>query len=119
MFIKNETTFDMIESNNGGRAFARNIIRIIKDKDKRSFVRWFHQSKNKKARILTQSSTVQKYVLFPEDWKAKWPVFYEAVTNYQKEGKNKHDDAPDTLTGLVEKTGKRQMSVPSESIPGL
>ena len=113
MLIKNETTFDMIESNNGGRAFARNVIRIIKDRGFRSFIRWFHQSKNKKARILTQSSTVQKYVLMPEDWKQKWPVFYEAVTNYQKEGKNKHDDAPDTLTGLVEKTGKRQMSVGS------
>lgn len=111
MLMRNETTFDMIESNNGGRGFARNIIRIIKDKDKRSNVRWFHQSKNKKARILTQSTTVQKYILFPEGWKDKWPVFYESVINYQKEGKNSHDDAPDTLTGLIEKTGDKSMSV--------
>ena len=107
MLMRNETTYDMIESNNGGRAFARNVIKIIKDKDKRPYVKWFHQSKNKIARILTQSSTVQKYVLFPEGWKDKWPLFYNAVINYQKTGKNKHDDAPDTLTGLVEKTGKR------------
>ncbi len=111
MLIRNESTFDMVESNNGGRAFARNLIRIIKDKGKRSFIRWFHQSKNKIARILTQASTVQKYVLFPEGWQNKWPVFYDAVINYQKEGKNKHDDAPDTLTGLVEKTGNKDMSV--------
>ena len=111
MLIRNESTFDMVESNNGGRAFARNLIRIIKDRGSRSFIRWFHQSKNKIARILTQSSTVQKYVLFPEGWKNKWPVFYDAVINYQKEGKNKHDDAPDTLTGLVEKTGNKDMSV--------
>ena len=104
MLMTNETTFDMIESNNGGRAFARNVIRIITDKGKRSYVKWFHQSKNKVARILTQASTVQKYVLFPEGWVDKWPAFYDAVINYQKEGKNKHDDAPDTLTGLVEKT---------------
>ena len=107
MFMNNETTLDYIESNNGGRAFARNVIRIIKDKGKRSYVKWFHQSKNKIARILTQSSTVQKYVLFPEGWADKWPAFYDAVINYQKEGKNKHDDAPDTLTGLVEKTANR------------
>jgi predicted phage terminase large subunit-like protein len=113
MLIRNESTFDVIESNNGGRAFARNVIRIIKEKGHRSFIRWFHQSKNKIARILTQSSTVQKYVLFPEDWKSKWPVFYNAVINYQKEGKNKHDDAPDTLTGLVEKTGNKSMSAAS------
>ena len=104
MFIRNETSFDMIESNNGGRAFARNVIRIITDQSKRSYVKWFHQSKNKKARILTQASTVQKYVLFPEGWADKWPAFYDAIINYQKEGKNKHDDAPDTITGLVEKT---------------
>ena len=113
MFIRNETTFDMIESNNGGRAFARNVKRIIKEKDEREHVRWFHQSKNKKARILTQSTTVQKYILFPEGWGDKWPGFYAAVTNYQKEGKNEHDDAPDTLTGLVEKTGSKDMSVGS------
>ena len=104
MLMTNETTFDMIESNNGGRAFARNVIRIITDKSKRSYVKWFHQSKNKVARILTQASTVQKYVLFPEGWADKWPDFYNAIIDYQKEGKNKHDDAPDTLTGLVEKT---------------
>jgi predicted phage terminase large subunit-like protein len=107
MLIKNDTTLDVVESNNGGRAFARNIIRIIRDQGKRSYVKWFHQSKNKNARILTQSSTVQKYVLMPEGWKDKWPKFYDALTNYQKEGKNKHDDAPDTITGLVEKTGNR------------
>jgi len=104
MFIQNETTFDMIESNNGGRAFARNVTRIIKEKKVRSHVKWFHQSKNKVARILTQASTVQKYVLFPEGWADKWPAFYESLTNYQKEGKNKHDDAEDCITGLVEKT---------------
>ena len=111
MFVRNETTFDMVESNAGGRAFARNVIRIIKEKGKRSFVRWFHQSENKRSRILTHNTTVQKYVLFPEGWNDKWPEFYSAVINYQKEGKNEHDDAPDTLTGLVEKTGSRSMSV--------
>ena len=74
------------------------------------------QSKNKKARILTQSTTVQKYVLFPEGWGDKWPGFYRAVADYQKEGKNEHDDAPDTLTGLVEKTGNKDMSVGSVPI---
>ena len=104
MLMRNKTTLDIVESNNGGRAFARNVIRIIQDHKERSYVKWFHQSKNKTARILTQSSTVQKYILFPEGWHDKYPAFYEAVINYQKEGKNKHDDAPDTLTGLVEKT---------------
>ncbi|MBJ0803824.1 hypothetical protein JFE10_15860, partial [Enterococcus faecalis] len=31
-----------------------------------------------------------------------WPEFYEAMTTYQREGKNRHDDAPDAVTGIVE-----------------
>ena len=39
---------------------------------------------------------------FPEGWHEKWPQFYKDITSYQREGKNKHDDAPDALTGLAE-----------------
>lgn len=108
-----------IESNNGGRAFARNIIRMLREKGIRSHITWFHQSKNKKARILTNAPLCQEYILFPEDWNIKWAMVYNALMNYQKEGKNKHDDAPDALTGLVEKFLNRKMSVPSMPIPGI
>jgi predicted phage terminase large subunit-like protein len=37
------------------------------------------------------------------NWKDRWPDFHEAIIGFQREGKNKHDDAPDALTGLVEK----------------
>lgn len=94
-----------IESNNGGRAFARNTQRIANERGYRASIRWFHQSANKQARILTNAAVVQQYVLFPEGWAVKWPEFYNALMTYQKEGKNKHDDAPDALTGLVEKFG--------------
>lgn len=94
-----------IESNNGGRAFARNIQRIANKRGYRASIRWFHQSANKQSRILTNGAVVQQYVLFPEGWAVKWPEFYNAIMTYQKEGKNKHDDAPDALTGLVERFG--------------
>jgi predicted phage terminase large subunit-like protein len=102
--IKNDKTLNMmIESNNGGRAFARNIMRILSDKRINCNVQWFHQSKNKRARILTNASIVQACLIFPENWGIRWPSFYAAMMDYQKEGKNKHDDAPDTATGIVEK----------------
>jgi len=100
-----KTQESVIESNNGGRAFARNIQRIANERGYRTSIRWFHQSANKQARILTNAAVVQQYVLFPEGWAVKWPEFYNALMTYQKEGKNKHDDAPDALTGLVEKFG--------------
>ena len=95
-----------IESNNGGRGFARNVQRIIMSKFKtcRTVVSWFHQTKNKKARILSASAWVQQNVYFPVNWRDKWPEFYSAIISYQKEGKNKHDDAPDCLTGLYDKS---------------
>ena len=93
-----------IESNNGGRAFARNIERITRDKGNyKTVVKWFHQSGNKIARILSNSAWVNANIYMPVDWKNKWSEFAKDIISYQKEGKNKHDDGPDALTGVAEK----------------
>lgn len=93
-----------IESNNGGRAFARNIERITRDKGNyKTVVKWFHQSGNKIARILSNSAWVNNNIYMPVDWKNKWSEFAKDIISYQKEGKNKHDDGPDALTGVAEK----------------
>lgn len=93
-----------IESNNGGRAFARNIERITRDKGNyKTVVKWFHQSGNKIARILSNSAWVNANIYMPVDWKNRWPEFAKDIISYQKEGKNKHDDGPDALTGIAEK----------------
>ena len=93
-----------IESNNGGRGFARNVDRILgQDFDTNiTDVAWFHQSKNKMARILSNSAWVQKHIYFPVNWKDRWPLFYHHVTTFLKEGKNQPDDAQDCLTGIAE-----------------
>ena len=97
-----------IESNNGGRAFARNIERITRDKGNyKTIVKWFHQSGNKIARILSNSAWVNANIYMPVDWKNKWSGFAKDIISYQKEGKNKHDDGPDALTGVAEKTINR------------
>ena len=94
-----------IESNNGGRAFARNVERICRDvlNNKKTIVNWFFQSKNKEARIKNESSTVQNTIVYPEDWAIRWPEFYDSMTTYMASGKNEADDAQDTITGVVEK----------------
>lgn len=93
----------LVESNNGGRGFARNVIRILKDWGwKITRVTWFHQSRNKKARILSNATNVCEQVIMPEDWDKRWPEFHNHVITYQRKGKNEHDDAEDCLTGVVE-----------------
>nr|DAI43559.1 MAG TPA: Terminase [Caudoviricetes sp.] len=97
-----------IESNNGGRAFARNVERITRDKENyKTVVKWFHQSGNKIARILSNSAWVNNNIYMPVEWKNKWPEFAKDIISYQKEGKNKHDDGPDALTGVAEKMANR------------
>ena len=106
MLFDDQVNVADIESNNGGRSFARTIERILKEKynSNKTRVKWFYQSKNKKARILSNSTWVMDHVYFPVNWKDKWTEFYKDLSKYQKEGKNKHDDAEDGLTGIAEKT---------------
>lgn len=97
-----------IESNNGGRGFARAVEKYLLEKYNSNCckVRWFHQTQNKRARILSNATWVMEHIYFPVNWADRWPEFYKAITTYQKEGKNKHDDAPDVLTGIAEKCNK-------------
>ncbi|MEK4513609.1 phage terminase large subunit [Paenibacillus sp. FSL K6-2524] len=95
---------ERIESNSGGRSFARNVKRILETelKSNRTDVSWFHQSKNKVARITSNATWVMQHIYYPVNWRDRWPDYYKAMTSYQREGKNAHDDAPDATTGVAE-----------------
>jgi len=96
-----------IESNNGGRGFSRQVERLLlqNHNSNKTILNPFHQSKNKQARILSNATWVMDHIYYPSNWKDRWPEYYEAMSKYQKEGKNKHDDAPDATTGIAEKIG--------------
>lgn len=105
MINKNGTKQSRVESNNGGRGFAR----AVKGKVESCSIEWFHQSGNKESRILTNASLVNSNILFPLDWQRRFPEFYSHITNYKKLfAANKHDDAPDTLTGIIETEFERR-----------
>lgn len=93
-----------IESNNGGRGFARNVERLTQDsyQNRYTVFNWFHQSQNKQARILTNTTWAIEHIYFPENWRHRWSELYQNLMSYQREGKNAHDDAADALTGVVE-----------------
>lgn len=99
-----EVNRSRIESNNGGSGFARNVKRISEEqlKNFKTVIKWFHQSKNKKARIISNATWVMEHVLYPSNWRHKWPEYYTAMLRYQRDGENKHDDAPDCTTGVAE-----------------
>jgi len=97
----------MIESNAGGRGFARNVERILRseyrEKGKGIHINWFHQSENKNARINAESHTVMQHIYMPANWEKLWPLYHGMMTRYMKEGNNEFDDAPDATTGLAER----------------
>lgn len=100
MLDRNRVRIALIESNNGGRGFARAVARNCLGK---CVVKCFHQSNSKQARVLTNSSTVNSMILMPKGWQARWPEFAAEITGFRRLfSANKHDDAVDTLTGIVE-----------------
>ena len=106
MLARNHVLDALIESNNGGRGFARNVKRLLRT-DFHNFkcaVNTFTQTQNKASRIFTNSACVMNDIVFPVDWEQRWPKFYQAITSYRKDNKRKsqHDDAPDALTGVYE-----------------
>lgn len=113
MLFENEVNVADIESNNGGRGFARSVERILKEVfgSNKTRIKWFHQSKNKIARILSNATWVMDHVYYPINWRDRWPEYYKAMTTYQREGKNKNDDGPDATTGIAESIDKKKWLV--------
>lgn len=103
MLTKDNVGNANIESNNGGRGFARNVQKELKQlKNTHTKVNWFHQGENKIARILSNSTGVMNNIYFPINWEDKWPEFAKHLKHYVRTGKNEHDDAEDCLTGVYE-----------------
>lgn len=97
-----------IESNNGGRGFARNVERNLRLLGNRTTsITTFTQTANKQVRIFSHSAEVCNMVYMPRGWEMLFPAFASAILSFRKEGRNIHDDAPDALTGVVESITKK------------
>ncbi|MFR9651428.1 MAG: phage terminase large subunit [Rikenellaceae bacterium] len=100
MFESNDTTRAVIESNNGGRGFARAIQKLAP----RVRVEWFHQSGNKQARILSNSATVLHRLRMPSGWREVWSDLYTHLVTYKRNfSANRWHDAADVITGVIER----------------
>lgn len=107
MLCKHQVQECYVESNNGGRGFQRAVERECRllGNGKTKF-KWFHQTNNKEVRINVHSAEVQNLVYMPQGWIRLFPEFASALLGYLRVGKNPHDDAPDALTGTIEKRQK-------------
>lgn len=107
MLHRDNINVSNIESNNGGRGFARQVesqTRILGNNTTK--IEWFHQSANKQSRIFSRSNEVTNLTYFPSDWERRWSAFARHIKGFRKDGKDSHDDAEDCITGTIEMRGK-------------
>lgn len=99
MLNRNGTQKAWVESNNGGRQFARSLERRT-----RALIYPFSQTTNKESRIITNAAAVNRSVVMPLGWESRWPQFHGMISGFLRNFRgNAHDDAADALTGLYEK----------------
>jgi predicted phage terminase large subunit-like protein len=84
-----------VESNNMGAMFARNLQNLTKTK-----ILQVANTTNKITRIIMQSAFISQRMQFVVKDDQQCLTFIQNMLSFSKEGKNKHDDAPDCLAGL-------------------
>lgn len=112
LLFRDSVNESVIESNNGGRGFARNVERLLKEthNTNKTVISSQPQTHNKESRILASSAWVQNHVYMPKGWRNRFPEFYQQVMSYQRKGKNAHDDSVDVLASIFESvTNDRKM----------
>lgn len=95
----------LFESNNGGKGYSQKVNELHTHRKR---VQWKHTSQNKHTRILMKSGIIKENFYFrnDENRSIEYIKFMKELTSYTKNGKVKHDDAPDGLTMLAEMTNK-------------
>lgn len=101
MLMRNKVALCVIESNNAGRIFRRNVERI--SRENRNLKTEFRDSttrENKEVKIFNNANEVNNLIYMPEYW-TQWRDFYTQITSFRRVGRNAHDDAPDCLSEMV------------------
>jgi predicted phage terminase large subunit-like protein len=100
-----ETNCDkmIIESNAGGKGFARNIDDLIRNQSMCTIAKKYTTG-NKETRILMKSGQIKKYCWFRSDYEtgSQYDLFMRQFSGYLRFSSNAHDDAVDAVTGLCE-----------------
>jgi len=93
-----------IESNFGGKSFARGVKKILEERRNKCLVNTRFTARNKETKILMKAAFIKEYFVFRNDYEAgsEYDRFMQSLTRYMKAGKNEHDDANDCVTMLAE-----------------
>lgn len=101
MLVKHHVQQAQFESNKEGSRTANEVERLVKAKGGRCHITKKYTTQNKETKIIVNSSWVKEHVIFKDiteyEPKSDYGVMMSFLCSYTQRGKNKHDDAPDTL----------------------
>lgn len=100
VLIEQLVNYVRIESNNQGSIFRKELQKLVP----KIACLGVNNTAQKHTRIIMYAWLIKKYCYFlkPEYQSAQYKAFMRELTKYKKEeADNKHDDAPDSLSGLV------------------
>ena len=101
MLVKHHVQQAQFESNKEGSSTANEVERLVKAKGGRCHITKKYTTQNKETKIIVNSSWVKEHVIFKDiteyEPKSDYGVMMSFLCSYTQLGKNKHDDAPDTL----------------------
>lgn len=101
MLVKHHVQQAQFESNKEGSRTANEVERLVKAKGGRCHITKKYTTQNKETKIIVNSSWVREHVIFKDiteyEPKSDYGVMMSFLCSYTQLGKNKHDDAPDTL----------------------
>ena len=101
MLVKHHVQQAQFESNKEGSRTANEVERLVKAKGGRCHITKKYTTQNKETKIIVNSSWVKEHVIFKDiteyEPKSDYSVMMSFLCSYTQLGKNKHDDAPDTL----------------------
>lgn len=101
MLVKHHVQQAQFESNKEGSRTANEVERLVKEKGGRCHITKKYTTQNKETKIIVNSSWVKEHVIFKDiteyEPKSDYGVMMSFLCSYTQLGKNKHDDAPDTL----------------------
>lgn len=101
VLVKHHVQQAQFESNKEGSRTANEVERLVKAKGGRCHITKKYTTQNKETKIIVNSSWVKEHVIFKDiteyEPKSDYGVMMSFLCSYTQLGKNKHDDAPDTL----------------------
>lgn len=103
--IKNEVTFVQFEANNGGSEYAEWVESELKKREYKCTVvsKNAPTNKRKEARIFDRAPDIRDFVYLDSGYRHKeYQQFMNNIYSFKIVGKNKNDDAPDSMAMLAE-----------------